>query len=287
MKPILEKIQFTEQRFLKINRFTLPYFDIPLHFHPEYELTLITESSGNRFVGDHVERFESGDLVLMGSGIPHVWLNDRIYYENQAGLQASALVLLFSDRLFPEAMLKMNECQKVARLLEKSKYGLKITGRAKEKVIQQMLALERAEGVYRITGLIELLDLIESTDAYQRLCASGNSADNSSELIDRRLQRVTTYLVNNYHQDISLVDLAGLINMNKSAFCRYFKAQTGKTFTRYLNEMRIRYACKLLMDANFSISQVCYECGFNNLSYFNRQFKLLMKQTPKVYREGK
>ena len=283
MKPIFETIRFFDSSPLRILRHRVPSFAFPWHFHPEFELTLILRGEGKRFVGDHTERFSEGDLVLVGKNVPHVWLSDEIVEEAPPGREVETIVVHFSDELFGESLLTMPEFERVARLLHKSQRGIKIRGKTRHLITDSLLELENMQGIERFLKFIALLDLIEEKGRYKILCQRDETGIVDSNR-SKRLRRVDEYLMQNYYRDISVADVASVANMNTSAFCRYFKGQTQKTFSQYLNELRISYACKLLINDNFSIARICYECGFNSLSYFNRQFKLITKKTPKMYR---
>ncbi|MEL6823981.1 MAG: AraC family transcriptional regulator, partial [Calditrichota bacterium] len=251
--------------------------------------TLILEGYGKRFVGDSIETFSPGDIVMIGSNLPHVWLNDRVFYEEDSILQASALVLQFSSDLFSPALTALSEFRRISRLLQKSGHGLKIPSTYRDTLLQRIETLERTGGIGRFSKLLELLEWIEISAGYRQLSAKADpvvaNENTAPAAPNDRLQTAIHFLVNNYHNDISVHDIASHVHMNTSAFCRFFKTHTRRTFTQYLNELRINYACKLLLDDGFSISQVCYESGFQNQSYFNRQFKRIMGVSPKVYRK--
>lgn len=285
MKPILEKISFELPTALRTLKYRQRCFNMPWHFHPEYELTLITEGYGKRFIGDHVEPFAAGDLVFIGSGVPHVWINDSKFHEPDTTLNVGALVVQFSAALLNTEMLSMHEFTNIRRLLQKSARGIKILLPARDEVANRLEAMHNTQGIRRFSILMETLDYIEHKNNYHLLSATANSYPSTPDT-NEKLQRVTRYLVNNYHRPLSLEEIAKEANMNVSAFCRFFKTHTRKTFSQYLNDLRVGYACKLLQDENLSISQICYECGFNNLSYFNRQFKRVTRQTPREYRSA-
>jgi len=289
MKAILEQISPSESPVLRIMKHSHNYFDIPWHYHPEYEITLILEGYGKRFVGDSIEAFSPGDIVMIGSNLPHVWLNDRVFYEEESNLQSSALVLQFSRDLFSPALEALPEFRRISRLLKKSGYGLSIPSEHFDVTVKKIASIEAADGISRFSELLEMLEWMEVSADYRQLSVSSDPAlaneHESATASNDRLQSAIQFLVNSYHNDISVHDVARHVHMNTSAFCRFFKTHTRRTFTQYLNELRINYACKLLLDDGFSISQVCYESGFQNQSYFNRQFKRTMGVSPKVYRK--
>ncbi len=283
MKPVYEQLPFANTAAVRALQADQPYFDIPWHYHPEFEITLITESSGTRFVGESVEPFSSGDLVILGSNLPHTWLNDRWYYEEGNMSRAKAVVIQFSSDLFTENLLERDECRRIQRLLETAQHGLAILDSASSAVAERVENIAKAKDIRRLTGLMELLHDIELDKAYRKLCSDAGSRVASPVVGEERIQQVITFMVNNYHRPISVSDAAAIINMNTSAFCRYFKKHTQRTFTQYLSELRINYACKLLLEGGFSISQACYECGFANQSFFNRQFRKFIGMTPREY----
>ena len=281
MRPIFQTIRFYGSTGLNVTRHVLPGFYFPWHLHPEYELTYIVEGqSGKRFVGDHVESYENGEIVLLGKNVPHVWLSDR-NETDKGGVES--IVVQFRETILSPHLLESKEFERAASVLEESARGLKLVGKTRTEIGERILNLEAAAGLRRFTGLIEILDHIGKTGEYELL--SSNREDYQDENAKpERIRRVDEFLMQNYQSSITVSDAAAVAHMNTSAFCRYFKKQTQTTFSRYLTELRISFACKLLISGDYPISRVCFESGFNSLSYFNRRFREIVKLTPRQYR---
>jgi AraC-like DNA-binding protein len=282
MKPILRKIDTGIDYSFSIREDIFPYLYNHWHYHPEVELTMIRKGKGARLVGDSMERFSDGDLVLLGANIPHLWRGDDIYFKKIPGLRMKAVAIHFSEECFGRQFLLLPELKSVRDLLVKARKGLKITGATKQVVIERMERVLKAKEVMRITLLLEMLYIIASSKNYRSLASSGftKSYDVSNT---ERINQIYTYTFNNFQEKISIKKIASVASISQHSFCRYFKKRTLKTYWQFLLEVRIGYACKLLIENDMSVAQVCYECGFNNLSNFNRYFKALIKKTPLQY----
>ncbi|QHW00531.1 helix-turn-helix domain-containing protein [Spirosoma endbachense] len=282
MKALFEKLTFGEQSSLLVRRFRLPYFDAPWHYHPEYELTYIVKSYGRRFVGDHVEPFEAGDLVLLGPDLPHFWRNDDDFYQAGFDRQSESIVIQFSGEFTQQGLASVPEASAIRHLLERSRYGLRFSPSGSDAVRAQMELLPERTGLLQLLGLLEILDqLAEDRDAI--LLASDGYQLAPSAAETERMKRVLEFMLANFREEIRVEQIASIAGMASAAFCRYFKKRTRKSFVEYLNELRIGHARKLLTDVDMSIGQVGMECGFNNSSHFHRQFKLYTGMTPFRY----
>ncbi|WP_020530078.1 AraC family transcriptional regulator [Flexithrix dorotheae] len=284
MKPLLEKLTLEPKNSFVLLRDKLPYYPTPWHYHPEYELVLVVKSSGKRIVGDNIENFNDGDLVFMGPNLPHVYDNDPEYYEGREDLEAEAIVIHFKEDFLGKGFFSIPEMHKVSRFFEKSKYGIKITGQTRTNVAQAMEDLFIYEEQTRIIKLLQILEELSLSQEYQ-LLASPGFVKNYSNSGSERLTNVYEYIMKNFASDIQLDEIAEKANMSPNAFCRFFKARTRKTFSTFLNEIRVGNACKLLIEDKLHISQICYESGFNNLSNFNRQFKKITGKSPLAYKK--
>lgn len=284
MKPVFEQIFFSNSRSLKIYELDVDYFNAPLHFHPEVEIVLILESFGKRFVGESVELFKKGDLVMIGPNIPHVWLNDKLFTDRNKKLKAHALVVQFNLNIFGNLLNNCYEFNHVSSIIKESNYGIVINDSVKKVVSKSLLNIEKQKGVQRITKLIELLEFISESRQY-RLLNKGLTENKSFIEETQNFTALNQYLLDNYTREIKITVTADLMKMSVTSFCRFFKKTARVSFTQYINQLRIDYACKLLIDNTYSISQICFEVGFNNLSYFNRTFKKIMNKTPKEYRK--
>lgn len=252
------------------------------HYHPELELVVILESTGMRFVGDGIEKFKAGEIILIGKNLPHLWLNDKIYFaENNHALRATAHVIHFSEN-FAAGLFHIPEMASINGLLKRANQGIQFQDKSNNYVIKKINAMFHMSECEKIIAFIDILKCLSEQKKYRLLSSAGyincfNENHNSKILI------VYEYVMNHFKDEVSLAKAADLANMNASAFSRYFKNVHKSTFVRYLNEVRIGYACKLLIENPYKISEVCYESGFNNISNFNRQFKMIKHMTPSKY----
>lgn len=279
MQPLLIKVNVPQKASFTVNRYVHEdHFPGIWHFHDEYELTLILESSGTRMVGDNIDRFTEGDLVFIGKNLPHTWRNDELH----TFTKAEALVLHFLDQFCGPVFFDIPEMIKIRRLLDRSHRGIKITGGTRDEVAALLLKMEQAAGADKVILLLSVLNLLAASGELSDLSSEGFASSIGDPCSDR-LNQVYEYVMNNFQEDISLVKVAAVANMSPTAFSRYFKSRTRKSFTRFLIELKIGYACKLLMKEDMTVTHVCYESGFQNLSNFNQQFKTITGLTPKKY----
>lgn len=278
MQPILEQISADNQLSFSIKQDKLVQFDTPWHYHPEIELVLIERSNGQRFVGDSIANFEDHDLVLLGANLPHHWKNSP---ETE---KASAIVCHFHINAFGEEFFHLPEMALIKQLIQKASYGLQITGETNIIIRERMQSMLKMEGARRLNMLLHILDVLSISEEVETL-ASASFAQSFSN--DReRLSLVYEYVSAHYQENIRLEDIAAHIHMTKTSFCRYFKQQTKKPFSNFLNEFRIGYAKRLLRSKDTSVADIGYTCGFNQASYFNRQFKEITGMTPLAFQRS-
>lgn len=259
-----------------------PHFTFPWHFHHEMEIVYVIRSYGTRFVADSMEPFTEGDLVMVGSQVPHYWKNDEVFYSGNTQMRVNAVVVQFAPDFMEKAINNYPEMSHIKELLKRSALGIHFSRTFSDSIGDDLKQMYHLQGFERLMALLSILNRMASTKAFRTL-ATPDYSQNPPSVNDFRLNKVLNYLNVNYTSRITLPDLAYRFGMNASAFSRYFKSKTGKTPVEYINEMRINYACKLLQDNSYSVSHVCFECGFNNLSNFNRFFKAKLGVTPKEY----
>ncbi|WP_169818764.1 AraC family transcriptional regulator [Niabella ginsenosidivorans] len=273
------KVQKTDSESFAVNRYVHEdRFPAIWHFHDEYELTLILESNGTRMVGDHIDSFAAGDLIFIGKNLPHTWRNEGIKNYKKA----EALVLHFLEDMWGHRFFESPEMKNVLALLERSHRGIRITGKTKVVLTELLLAMEKTKGIEKIRLLLSLLDILSTSEDLVELSSEvfvKSIEDPGSE----RLRKIYEYIMNNFHKDINLVEVAEVAHMSPSAFSRYFKSRMRKPFRQFIIELKVGYACKLLMQEDRAVTEVCYESGFQNLSNFNEQFKKITGLTPKKY----
>jgi len=254
------------------------------HHHKEYEVLYIVKHSGTAYVGDKIFPYEGGTLMLFCANLPHMFVpNSNDIKELDQGVE-DAYVLHFSIETINKIMEHIPEFQQLNQLFNDWKRGMIFRNVKKNNdILRIMQEITEATSLSRMTHFFELLDLLEHNKDFEFIANPGFV--NSVNLPKGRLEKVYEYSINNFNDSsICLEDIAESINMNKAAFCRYFKKITNKTYFQFLNEIRIGYACKILIESeNKNITDVAFLSGFNNMSNFNRQFKIIMDQSPSAY----
>lgn len=247
------------------------------HYHPELELVHVQGGSGKRQIGSHVSYFREGDLILIGANLPHCGFTDKL-----TGNKSETLVQMKPDFLGSD-FFKIPEMRKIQNLFEVAKGGIAFSGRTKVMVGEKMEILEYQTDFQRLLSILNILNLLANSDDMQLLNAQGFSME--TEVRDNdRINTVFNHVKTHFKEDISLEQMADMTSMTVPSFCRYFKKITNKTFTQFVNEYRLVHASKLLAEQPISITEVCYESGFNNFSHFNKSFKVFTGQNPSQYR---
>lgn len=264
------------------SRHDFPHFLKIWHYHTELELVYITRSEGTRFIGDNISRFQSGELILIGSNLPHMYQNDETYFEPDSSLRAEAHVVHFSPMFLNTSLAEIPELRQVHLLIEKAKLGLLFSSRTVDKVAKRIMKLEGLHDLERMLSFLDILAIL-SKEPYPTTIATTGFVNHFDQAGDSKLDKVYDHVMQHFQEDIKVDAIADLVSMNKSSFCRYFKKTTQKTFTEFLNEVRIGFACKVLMEKQMGILETSYYCGYNNISHFNRQFKKKMKMSPSEY----
>ncbi|WP_153801086.1 AraC family transcriptional regulator [Foetidibacter luteolus] len=282
MRPILRKVDIGYDASFSIREDIYPYLYNHWHYHPEVELTLIRKGTGVRLVGDSMEQFDDGDLILLGANLPHMWRSDAAYFKGLPDLHIEAIAIHFREDFWGSDFLNLPELRGIRELLQKSKRGLKITGKAKQTVSAKMEAALNATGVQRIEYLLGMLNVIAACTDSLSLSSAGFGKTYDLQNTDK-INLIYTYTFNNFQQKISIQEAAAAANISPHSFCRYFKTRTLKTYWQFVQEVRIGYACRLLIENKLGVSQICFNCGYNNLSNFNRQFKAVTGKTPLQY----
>lgn len=258
-------------------------FSAPFHFHQEVELVYIKESFGKRIIGDKIEPFEAGDMVFIGSNLPHVWLNDEVFYKGMPDLKARAIVLYFNPNVMGPLFYNMKEAAKINAFLKKGERGLRILSNTNTIIAEKLEQLLQKKDIEVIIGLFDIFNTLANSTDTEFITSDGynTSIDNAE---NDRLSDIFRYVHENYKTDISLATIAAIANLTPQSFCRMFKKRANKHFIEYLNEVRISEACKLLLDTDWSISEVAYNCGYKTVSNFNKLFKESTGESPKAYR---
>jgi len=282
MNPILEYLPRHFGESFVTRYFEYNYFPTPWHFHPEYELVLVTESTGKRLIGDQVGDFKPGDLVFLGPYLPHTYMNDPQYLAEQSTLKAKSIVVHFKEDSFGDGFFLLPETQKIAGLLNHSLRGLSVGGITSEVVSTKLQGLLTADGFSRWLLLLEILNILSLSNDLHYICNNVITGQNPTE--SRRMNQIINFVLMNFKREISLAEVANIANMATNSFSRYFSQRTRKPFTTFLNEVRLNHASKLLIETSKSVTEIHLEAGFTNLSNFNRQFRAAYHSNPLTFR---
>ncbi|HEY4325744.1 MAG TPA: AraC family transcriptional regulator [Mucilaginibacter sp.] len=277
MKPLIQKLPLSEDSSFIARTYKTPNFEVPWHQHIEYELILFTEGEGMSFIGNYVGPFETGDIFFLGSNLPHT-------FQKKQDLITSAVVVQFQEDFWGKDFLALPESKTIKKMLVTASKGLKISGVKKNKLQEIIIALEDLKGFRKIMGLCECLAIIALEADVVTLSSQDVKQFNLKD--KQRIDKVFQYTIESFQKPISLAYIAGTIGMSVPAFCNYFKKSTKKTYTSFLNEVRIGFACNLLMDSQLNIIEICYESGFNTLANFNKQFLKIKGTTPSGFRNN-
>ena len=284
MKPLLEKsIESLNQSFL-VKKLQEPFFDPNWHFHPHYQLFTVIRGTGTRFIGDDIRHFEEGYTVFLGPNMPHLWRSDRNYFEKESQLKTEGIVVYFKEDFLGTDFFEKPEMFDIKSFLKNSERGLDITGKMGAEIVIDLNELLGLTGFEGISKLLNILHKLSVTNDYQYI-SSSNYTNTHKISETERMRIVHEYVLKHFKENINLSTVASLSNMTEAAFCRYFKSRTNKTFSDFVKEIRIGNACKILQDENKSISQTCYESGYNTVSNFNNQFKSLKGVSPLQYQK--
>ncbi|MBO5455679.1 MAG: helix-turn-helix domain-containing protein [Muribaculaceae bacterium] len=256
-------------------------FTFPVHRHEEYELNFLANCTGaRRVVGDSMETIGEYDLVLIGNGIEHGW--EQHECDNN---RIREITIQFSHDLFGESLLEKTQLASVRRMLEVSSNGIVFSSGSIMKVFNRLDNLTKIDsGFYGMIELMAILYELAEEGNYRRL-SSSSFASLKPTVDSRRVQKVQDYINLRYKEDIRLSDLAALVGMTPTAFSRFFKLRTGRSISEYVIDIRLGHATRQLVDSTTSVAEICYECGFNNVSNFNRIFKKKKGTSPKMFRE--
>ena len=277
MKDIQKEITpiADDDLFIVLN-FPNAKFDYPVHYHPDYEINLVMNTSGTRIIGDNEESFTSPDLVMTGPNLPHAW---RVVSDEN-----HTITIQFSDKLLDFPMFNKRLFSSIKQLLIESQRGISFSDETKATVIEKIIRLTRLQGFHTV---LEFLSILYDLSISNRQVIVSNRYD-PGEIVakskSRRISKVCEYIDKHYDEPMKLSDVASLVNMSESAFSHFFKKKTGCTFIDYLNNVRISHASQLLSDTTHPVTEICYTCGFNNSSNFIRIFKKIKGMTPSEYR---
>jgi len=264
MKPLIEKLPLAEDTSFLAKTFSTPHFEVPWHQHAEYELILFTEGEGASFIGNYVGDFKCGDIFFLGSNLPHT------FQKAEKDLFTSAVVVQFKEDFWGNDFMQMPESRQIKSLFETSMHGLKINEKCRLQLAPLVKKLEKINGFERIITLCNCLALIAQQQDYITLSTQEIKAFNSKN--KERIDKILQYTIDYFQEPVTLEDVAKNVAMSIPAFCNYFKKSTKKTYIDFLNEVRVGYACKQLIDTQNNIASICYDSGFNTLANLINNF---------------
>jgi AraC-like DNA-binding protein len=284
LKAALHKSGIPPSQIFVIRNLQEKHFDPVWHAHSEYQLFVVLEGTGTRFIGDSIKAFRPGELIFTGPHLPHLWRSDEAYFEKKSNLSTSGIVIYFNENFLGDHIMEKEEMVMLKKLFTKSMRGLDFYGQKKLQVVRMMQELTQMQGIQSVIHLLRILEILSFTKEYHYISSRAyNDVLNQNET--DRLNQVYEYVLKNFRRKILLEELADLLCMTPTSFSRFFTMKNNKPFSKFVAEIRIKHACKLLTETGDSISQICYECGFNTLSNFNKQFKDIMLKTPSQYKE--
>lgn len=277
--PDLETVQISENQSFKIWSHGYPYRTVRWHFHPEYELHLVTATNGHRYVGDHIASFGPADLVLIGPNLPHNWISNVPVGQ---AVEERCLILQFTEAFIGGCMRHLPELRGLQHVLSDSRRGLRFDEAIAERVGPLMRELLTARSSRRISLLMHILDLIGDAPA-QPLASIGFRPDAASYR-STAMNSALEHIARHFTEELSETELATLCGQSTGTFSRSFHRHTGMNFVQYVNSLRLELACQHLGLDEFSITEICYEVGFRNVSNFNRQFLAAKGMAPSRFR---
>ncbi|GAB1856072.1 AraC family transcriptional regulator [Flavobacteriaceae bacterium MHTCC 0001] len=279
-KPTLEKLSlsFGNSILVKQHVERVDKNNAYWHFHPELELVYVNKGQGKTHIGNHLSYFNNSQLILIGANLPHNGFADRLT------ANGSETTVQFKSNFLGNHFVNVPEMSNVSALFLRAKKGIRFGIQTKKIVGDKIDKLIEHEGLGRIIRFLEILDHLANTDDYTLLNADGIAFETNPQ-DSEKIKMIYKYVNTNFQEHISLDEIADEVSMTVPAFCRYFKKTTGKTFTQLVNEYRIVHATKLLNESEMSIADICYECGFNNFSHFNKQFNEITGKSASQYRK--
>ncbi len=255
------------------------------HYHPEYELVLITQGKGKRIVGDHVGRFENDDLVLVGANIPHEWMCTPDYFEEPDIFKGEGIVIQFVRNFLGEQFMNSPENRALSDFLTRSIMGIEFLGETKRQIIRIMHAMEQMNSGEQLYALFDIFRIFITKPQIRLLTSAAYVSEYPVDIHDP-MQRALRFILQNFQHNITIEQLLQETNMSNTAFSQRFKQTHRMTFKEYLQQTRIGYACKLLQEHDLNIAEIAYQSGFENISNFNRQFKKIKGITPTQYQNN-
>jgi len=283
MKAAVHKSSIPDTQMFVIRELKDKHFDPQWHAHSEYQLFVVLKGTGTRFIGDSIKSFRDNELVLTGSDLPHLWRSDEAYFKKDSKLSTHGIVIYLQENFLGAHMMQKEEMLLLKKLFRKSARGLEFYGSQRDEVISMMKELAHLQGLESLIQLLKILNILAQSREYHYISHSeytGLFKENETD----RMNKVYEYVLANFRKKISLPELSEMLCMTPTSFSRYFTSRNNKSFSSFVSELRIREACKLLIETDLPVSTISYECGFNTLSNFNKQFRDVMLKKPSAYK---
>ncbi|SDD51159.1 AraC family transcriptional regulator [Pedobacter soli] len=285
MKPHLLNVSTNSVDSFSARRDIMPDVNNLWHYHSALELIYIKKGRGTQFIGDSIKNFNDGDVVLLGSNLPHYWRFDPEFFETTDGEPVDVYAVHFKEEFLGKDFLNLPENQEIKRIFAQAKQGIKLEGAAKDKIAALMPQIIESTGTMRIIRLLEVLTVIANCSEKNILVSLGfkpNFLENEKD----RIQSIYNYTISNYKKKIELKEIAAVAKISPNSFCKFFKTKSRKTYTQFLNEIRVGQACKLLIENDLTVKEICYDCGFYNFTSFHKYFREITGKSPLKYQQA-
>ncbi|MBC6366837.1 AraC family transcriptional regulator [Algoriphagus sp. AK58] len=285
MHPLHFKVPRQKEETIRVECWDLENFFEPIHFHEEFQITLILEGGGSLFVSDSVINFKKGEIFLFGKNLPHVFRNSENDYQNNGQKKARAISIFFNQDVINNSLGDIPEAFAIRKLIDGAVYGIRVSTSIQDKISPLLMKLPEKNTFEKFLSILDILNCISKDNQLDFISCLGIPIHTVRENIPK-INMVFDFIRTNYSEKITLQQVADLVNMTPTAFCRFFKYKSQKTFSRFLIEVRIANACRLISEQDYNTSECCYSCGYNNLSNFHKHFKSVTGMTPLEFRKN-
>lgn len=281
MKVVQFTIPVSKEHTIVVQDEVLPHYYSHLHRHREIQIEWVVEGTGILIAGNYMQRFESGDVYIIGANQSHIFKSDETYFHPENGKKIHSISIFFDPKQLSENLLSLPEMSGVRKFVDSLHNGLQLP--ESDQIKQNIMEIVRNRESLRVASFVTLLHLFASARNITPL-STNNNEQIISDVEGIRMDQIFQYVVSNYKKHISLTEISSVASLTPQAFCRYFKKHTDKTFVGFLNEIRVNEACKIIVNGKFeSYSEVSYQTGFDHVSNFNRVFKKTMGKSPREY----
>jgi YesN/AraC family two-component response regulator len=283
MQPLYFKVPRLKDETVRVECWEMDNFFEPIHYHEEFQITLIQEGEGSLFVAESVIDFKKDDVYLLGKNLPHVFRNNEYCFQNGISKKAKAISVFFNQDALKNSLSEVPESYALQRLLDYSIYGIKVSALKKPIICEKLNEITKKNDFEKYLGLLDILECVSKDNKLDFISSLGIPIHSVKENMSK-INLVFDFVRNHYSEKITLEQIADMVNMSPTAFCRYFKYKSQKTFSRFLIEVRIANACRLMLQNDFNTAESCYNSGYNNLSNFHKHFKSITGMTPLEFR---